>query len=283
MIEAYIIHILILIGIYGILALSLNFALGYGGLLNLGHIAFFGIGAYTSAILSLQGIPLIIAFGLSSLLAGLSGYLLSFASIKLKEDYLCLATLGFNFVIYSLMLNLDFLTKGAQGITGIPKIPGTLLYLVITFIIFVITYIIIQKLAKSSFGKSLQATRDNELLAQTIGKNTLLIKNKTIACSAFFAGIAGSLYAHYIGFIDPSTFGLGEIILLLTIVILGGLASLKGTILATILLISLPELLRFITMPSAILGPVRAIIYALTLLIILLYRPRGIQGKIDLA
>lgn len=282
MIEAYLVHILILIGIYGILALSLNLALGYGGLLNLGHIAFFGIGAYTSAILSLHGAPLIIAFISSGLLTGLSGYLLSFASIKLKEDYLCLATLGFNFVIYSLMLNMDFLTKGAKGIAGIPRITGTI-YLIITTSLFLITYFVIQKLTKSDFGKSLQATRDHELLAQTLGKNTLLIKNKTMACSAFFAGIAGSIYAHYIGFIDPSTFGLGEIILLLTIVILGGLASLKGTILATIFLITLPELLRFIAIPSSILGPARAIIYALTLLLILMYRPRGILGKVDLA
>ena len=123
MIEAYIVSILILVCIYVILAAGLNIALGYTGLLNMGHVAFFGIGAYTSALLTISGVPFIIAFIAAGVLASIMGYVLIYCTKNLKEDYLALATLGFSFVIYSLMLNLTGLTRGALGIAGIPTLP----------------------------------------------------------------------------------------------------------------------------------------------------------------
>ncbi|MBU0661457.1 branched-chain amino acid ABC transporter permease [Patescibacteria group bacterium] len=289
MLSAYIIHLLILIGIYLILCLSLQLALGYTGLLNLGHIAFYAIGAYTSALLTLNGVPFIVSFLMAGIVSALFGYLLAFPTNKLKGDYLALATLGFTFVIYAIALNWTDLTNGALGLAGIPKpdlgilqIKSNASYLFFVSIIAVFSYAIINKIVKSPFGKVLEAIRDDELAVRTLGKNTFKIKSYSLAVSAFFAGIAGSLYAHYISFIDPSSFGFMQIIPILSIVIIGGIASLKGTVLATIVLVLLPEPLRFIGFSSSVVGPVRQIIYALVLLLILMYRPKGFYGKVSL-
>ncbi len=289
MIENYLLHILILICIYLILALSYNLALGYTGLLNLGHIAFFGIGAYTSTLLTMQGVPFIWSFLAAGLVAGITGYGLVFATRKLKGDYLALATLGFAFVTVSLLLNLTSLTRGPLGIPGIPKpellgfgVKTNMQFFIFSLSIAALSALALWRIINTGFGRLLQATRDDELGLRVLGKDTFKLKAKAMVVSAFFAGIAGSLLAHYLSYIEPRTFYLGEIILLLTIVVLGGIASFKGTIIATIILIVIPELLRLIALPSSILGPFRQILYALILLGILLLRPRGLLGRVDL-
>jgi len=289
MILGYLTHLLILIGIYLILALSLQLAVGFAGLLNLGHIAFFCIGAYTSALLALKGFPFWLCFLLGGFLAMLFGFLLSFPTNKLKGDYLALATMGFSFVIYAIVLNWTSLTRGPLGLPGIPRptlfgisFSDNFSFLILTAAVALISYLIIKKITTSPFGKVLEAVRDDELATKVLGKNTFKIKTYALGTSAFFAGIAGSLYAHYITFIDPTSFTLLELIPVLGIVIIGGLASLKGTILATIILVLLPEPLRFIGFPSSIIGPARQMIYALILLLILLYKPKGFYGKVEL-
>ncbi|MBU4482152.1 branched-chain amino acid ABC transporter permease [Patescibacteria group bacterium] len=289
MFSAYIIHLLILIGIYLILTLSLQITLGFSGLLNLGHIAFYAIGAYTSALLLLAGWPWWLCFILAGIIAMVFGFLLSLPTNKLKGDYLALATLGFSFVIYAVALNWTGLTRGPLGLPGIPKpeifgitFSSNISFLILTIIIVLISYVIIRKITTSPFGKVMQATRDDELATRVLGKNTFKIKSISMAVSAFFAGIAGSLYASYITFIDPSSFTLMQLIPVVCIVIIGGLASLKGTIIACIILVLLPEPLRFIGFPSSIVGPMRQIIYALILILILIYRPKGFYGKVEL-
>ncbi len=289
MIQTYLIHLFILIGIYIILTLSLNLTIGYSGLLNLGHVALFGIGAYTSTLLVMNGLPFLLSFLTAGILAAISGALLYGLTRKLKGDYLALATLGFSFVIYSIMLNWIDLTRGPLGIPGIPKplifgltIQSTGVYLFFTFIITLISIGILTLITRSTFGRLLQAARDDEIGLRVLGKNTYALRYKSMAIAGFFAGIAGSIYAHYISYIDPSSFSLTNLIFLLTAVIVGGLASVRGSIIAPFILILIPEALRFIDMPSSILGPLRQIIYCLILLVILLYRPRGICGRIDL-
>ena len=295
MISAYFIHLLILIGIYFILAISLQLAVGFTGLLNLGHIAFYAIGAYTSALLILNGFPFWFCFLSAGILAMLFGFLLSLPTNKLKGDYLALATMGFTFVIYSVALNWTSLTRGPLGLPGITKpsfyipfinynlsLTSNLSFLIFVFLISFFTYLIITRIVKSPFGRVLEATRDDELAVRVLGKNTFKIKTYVLGISAFFAGIAGSLYAHYITFIDPSSFALMQIIPVLSIVIVGGLASIRGTFIATMILILLPELLRFIGFPSSIIGPARQMLYALILLLILIYKPKGFYGKIEL-
>ncbi len=285
----YLIHILILIGIYMILALSLNLILGFTGMLNLGHIALFGIGAYTSTLLNITGAPFILSLLAAGFAASFFGFLLIFATKKLQGDYYALATLGFAFVVYSSLLNLTGLTRGALGIAGIPRpnffgavLKSNFSYLLLVFVFAAVTFFLINKIVKSKFGKLLEAMRDDEIGVRVLGKDTAKLKYKAIAISAFFAGVAGSLFAHYISFIDPSSFFINDLILVLTIVLVGGIASLRGSIAASFVIILIPELLRFLSLPSAIVGPARQIIYAIILLIILMYKPRGLFGRIDL-
>lgn len=289
MFSAYLIHLLILIGIYLILAISLQVAVGFTGLLNLGHIAFYAIGAYTSALLTLNGFPFWFGFIMAGIVAMLFGFLLALPTNKLKGDYLALATMGFTFLIYAITLNWTGLTRGPLGLPGIPKptlagftFSSNFSFLILTVVIALISYFIIKRIIKSPFGRVLEAIRDDELATRILGKNTFLVKTYVLGISAFFAGIAGSLYAHYITFIDPSSFVLLQLIPILAIVIIGGLASLEGTVIATIILVLLPEPLRFIGFPSSIVGPARQIMYALILLLILIYKPKGFYGKVEL-
>jgi branched-chain amino acid transport system permease protein len=289
MISAYLIHLLILICIYLILAISLQLSVGFTGLLNLGHIAFYAIGAYTSALLALNGFPFWLCFLFAGILAMIFGFLLSLPTNKLKGDYLALATMGFSFVVYAVLLNWASLTRGPLGLPGIPKpslfgisFSSNFNFLVLTIIISLISYLIIRKITISPFGKVLEAIMDDELATRILGKNTFKMKSISLMISAFFAGIAGSLYAHYITFIDPSSFTLLQLIPVLSMVIIGGLGSLEGTAVATIILTLLPEPLRFIGFPSSVVGPMRQIIYALILLLILIYKPKGFFGKIEL-
>lgn len=289
MFSAYLIHLLILICIYVILALALNLSIGFSGVLNLGHIAFYGLGAYTSALLALSGVPFLWCLLAGGLVAMFFGFLLALPTDNIKGDYLALVTVGFSFIIYSLMLNLDWLTRGPLGIPGIPR-PNIFgfsfednfgFFLLILAIVFIV-YFVIRRITISPFGKLLEAVRDDELAAKILGKDTFKAKAFSLAISAFFAGIAGSLYASYITFIDPSSFSLMQIIPIISIVIVGGLASLPGTVLAAVVLTLIPEALRFVGMPSSILGPMRQMIYALILLLILIFKPRGFWGRVEL-
>jgi len=289
MIEAYIIHLLILICIFIILSISLQLSIGFAGLLSLAHIAFYCIGAYTSALLALAGVPFWICIVLAGISAMIFGFLLSIPTNKLKGDYLALATLAFHIVVYAVALNWTGLTRGPLGLPGIPRpsifgfvFSGNLSFLILTFIIMLICYFIAKLIISSPFGKALGAIRDDELSTKVLGKNTFKMKTYALGISALIAGIAGSLYAHYITFIDPSSFHLMQMVPILAIVIIAGLASLRGTIIVSIILVLLPEPLRFIGFPSSMVGPMRQIIYALILILILLYKPKGLFGKIKL-
>jgi len=289
MFEAYLIHLLILVVIYIILSISLQLSMGFTGLFNFGHIAFYCIGAYVSALLALNGYPFILCILAAGVIAAIFGLFLAFPTKKLKGDYLALATLGFSFVVYAVALNWVELTRGPLGLPGIPKpeilgfvFSDNLYFLILAGVIALISYLVIKWIVSSPFGIVLESVRDDELASKTLGKNSFKAKAYALALSAFFAGIAGSLYASYITFIDPSSFTLLQLIPVLAIIIIGGLASLEGTIIAAIIIVLLPEPLRFIGFPSSVVGPARQIIYALLLLIILLFRPKGIKGKVEL-
>lgn len=288
MIELYIIHLAIIIGIYIILAISLQLSVGFTGLFNMGHIAFFCIGAYTTALLSLDGYSFIFCFLASAVLAMISGFLLNLLIHKLKGDYFAIASLSFSLFVYLIVLNWVFLTSGPMGLPGIPRpiifginFSQNFNFLILTIIISLFSYLIIKKITSSPFGRVLEGIRDDELAMKVMGKNIFKVKSCVLAVSAFFAGVAGSLYAYYINFIDPSSFNISQIISVLAIVIVGGLASLEGTIISTIILILLPEPLRYFAFDSSIIGPARQIVYALIVILILFYKPKGLYGKIE--
>lgn len=283
----YLLHILIFCGIYIILAESLNLIIGFTGIPSLGHSAFYCIGAYTSTLLALNlGISPWIGLLAGAIIASILGIIIGYPSIRLKGDYLALATFGMAVIIYSIAKNWVNLTRGPMGLPGIPSfkifsfaIDATWTYLILTLILAVLTVFIINRIAKSPFGRILKSIREDEIASETLGKNVIKYKLLVFIIGAFFAGIAGSLYAHYITFIDPSSFTITESITILLMVILGGLGSIRGSIIGAVVLVLLPEILRFVGMPSSIAAQVRQMIYGLCLILLMIARPQGIMGK----
>lgn len=289
MITPYLIHLAILIGIYTILGAGLNLSVGFTGMFNLGHVAFFGLGAYTSALLARAGVPFPLALLTASTVAACFACLLALATRRLKGDYLALATLGFSFVTYSVFLNWTSLTRGPLGIPGIPKpvifelsVTSPVEYLLLTLFVAVLVLTLLSRLVSSPYGRALEAVRDDAVALSALGQNVFKLKAQSLSLSAALAGLSGSLYAHYLTYIDPSSFFLSEIILVLTIVMVGGLASLRGTVLAAVIILLIPEFLRFLALPSSMIGPARQMIYAGLLIGILMFRPRGLLGRVDL-
>ena len=283
----YLIHILIIAGIYTILSLSLNLIVGYTGLAALGHIAFACIGAYTSSLLALNfGISPWMGLIVGAILASILGAIVAYPSLRLKGDYLALATFGLGVIVYSIAKNWVSLTRGPMGLPGIPsfsifgyQISNVWSYLILVSVFVVITFIAIRNITRSPFGRILKGIREDEIASLAMGKNINRHKIIVFVVGAFFAGIAGSLYAHYISFINPSSFTVMESITVLLMVVFGGMASLKGSFVGAFLLVILPELLRFLGMPSSVAAPLRQMIYGLLLVILMIWRPQGLMGK----
>lgn len=286
----FLFYILIIICIYSIVAVSLNLVLGYAGLLNLGHIAFFMVGAYSSVILNNWGVPFIIAFILAGMIASIFGFLLMIIIRNLKDDYFAIASLAFGLMTISFIKNLEFITNGNKGISQIPKpdIFGLVInsdweYFLFVLLVAIVSVSLIIKISSSSYGRALAALRDNELNVAMLGKNTLKLKIKSIMFSAFFVGIAGSLYAHYVTFLLPHSFALTELILIIIILIVGGLPSMKGSLVATVIIIVLSEAaIKFIPLPISIVGPGRQLVFLSVLYGVILWKPLGLYGKIRL-
>lgn len=282
----YLLHILVIAGIYIILTLSLNLIVGFTGLPVLGHISFSCIGAYTSSLLALNiGVSPCIGLLIGACIAMISGVIIGYPAIRLKGDYLALATFGFGVIVYSIAKNWVSLTRGPMGLPGIPsfsilgfQLSSIWSYLLLVLIFVAITIFVIHRIVNSPFGRILRSIREDEIASEALGKNTTKYKLLVFIIGAFFAGIGGSLYAHYITFIDPSSFTVMESITVLLMVIFGGMGSLSGSIVGAVILVVLPELLRFLGMPSSIAAPMRQMIYGLLLVFLMLKRPQGIMG-----
>lgn len=282
----YILHILVISGIYIILTISLNLIVGFTGLPSMGHAAFSCIGAYTSALLALNmGLSPWIGLFVGACVAALSGIIIGYPSVRLKGDYLALTTFGLGVIVYSIAKNWVSLTRGPMGLPGIPgfSIFGFQLseiwsYLLLVLVSVIVTVFIIKRIVNSPFGRILRSIREDEIASEVLGKNVSKYKLLVFIIGAFFAGIAGSLYAHYITFIDPSSFTVMESITILLMVIFGGMGSISGSVVGAVILVVFPELLRFLGMPSSIAAPMRQMIYGLLLIVLMLKRPRGLMG-----
>jgi branched-chain amino acid transport system permease protein len=283
----YILHILVITGIYIILTLSLNLVVGYTGLASLGHIAFACVGAYTSSLLALNfGVTPWLGLLIGACFAGLLGAVISIPSLRLKGDYLALATFGLGVIVYSVAKNWVSLTRGPMGLPGVPgfrvgwlQLSEIWQYLILVIIFVFLTYFVIRRVVGSPFGRILRGIREDEIATMAMGKNVNKHKVLVFIIGAFFAGIAGSLYAHYITFIDPSSFTVMESITVLLMVVFGGMGSLAGSFVGAAVLVIFPELLRFLGMPSSIAAPLRQMIYGLLLIVLMVLRPQGILGK----
>jgi branched-chain amino acid transport system permease protein len=282
----YLLHIFVICGIYSILTLSLNLIVGYTGLPSLGHAAFYCIGAYISALLALNlGLSPWIGLAAGACGAALLGLLIGIPSLRLKGDYLALATFGAGLIVYSVAKNWVELTRGPMGLPGIPgfsvlgfSLDSIWSYLILVIGFTLVTVFVLHRLVGGAYGRVLRSIREDEIASETLGKNTAKYKLQVFVVGAFFAGIAGSLYAHYITFIDPSSFTVMESITILLMVIFGGMGNIKGSLVGAVLLVMFPEMLRFLGMPSSIAAPMRQMIYGLLLVVFMIKRPQGLLG-----
>lgn len=267
-VDSYIILNLIIIGINIILAVSLNLVTGFTGQFSLGHAAFMSIGAYVSAIVTTNfGQPLWVGIILAALVSAFAGVLIGIPTLRLNGDYLAIATLGFGEIIKIIGMNVDYV-GGASGFNDIPQLTNW------TWIYFmtVMTIILIRNFVKSKNGRACIAIREDEIAAEAMGINTTRYKVIAFAFGAFFAGIAGALYANFFYFIKPDTFGFMKSIDILAMVVFGGMGSIMGSITGAVALSLMSLFLQGIP-------ELRMVVYAVVLFLIMLYRPSGLLGN----
>jgi branched-chain amino acid transport system permease protein len=281
----YPLHLLIMVGIWSIAASGLNLILGYTGQASLGHAAFFGIGAYASALLMIRaGFSFWLALPLASLVAAFFGFLIGLPALRTRGSYFAIATLGFNLIVTIIIEHWEGLTQGGAGISGIPKPEAIHLpfggkvaftsmaaqyYLVLFFL--TLTLVLIHRLIRSPVGKTYMAIRGGEALAESLGVHPLWNKLVSFTTSAFFAGLAGTLYASYHGFISPDTSNFHIGFDLLIYLLVGGVATLPGPIIGAIIMTIIPETLQFLL-------EYRIIFYGAFLVVIVIFLPRGLVG-----
>lgn len=275
-----ILRIMITIFIYSLLSIGNMVITGYCGLIHIGHAALYGIGAYTSAILSTRfNLPFVPEFLLSGLITGLVGYILALPCLRVQADFLSLVTLAFAQCFLSIVNNWTPLTNGPAGIAGIPPAKlGSLQFLTqksyyyLTFTIFLLTYLAVKGILDSHTGRAMMAVRDDEISAAAMGINVNAYKIMSFIIGSILAGFAGCLMAHYIHFIGPTNFSIDESLLILQMCIIGGLGSISGAVCGSAFFTILPELLR----PFAI---YRVGIGGIIMLLVMLIRPQGILGS----
>lgn len=284
--DAYLIHLGSLICIYILMSLSFNLVVGYTGMLNLGHVGLMAIGAYTSTILMKNiELPFLVAILGAAVLTMIVASMLAIPARKIRGDYYALVTLGFMFVVFAVLVNWESLTRGTLGIPGIPRPDGftsNTMFLVLSVAITAIVFWFLDRLIHSPFGRALEAVRDDEEVAQALGKPVFKLKVIAMAVSGFVVGIAGALLAHFVQFISPNMFWLELLVWALAGMMIGGVASMRGTVVGVVILFGLLEPMRFLDLPSAYVGPLRLLIMLSLLLLIILYKPRGLMGRAEL-
>lgn len=271
---SYHVQILSLCCINVILAVSLNLINGFTGQFSLGHGGFMAVGAYFSAYLTINfQTPFSIALGLAGLLAGMVGLAVGLPALRLKGDYLAIATLGFGEIIRVIILNTPAL-GGARGLAGIPPYTS----FGIAYLLAILTVVVIKNFVNSDHGRACLAIREDEIAAESLGIHSTYFKTLAFALGAGFAGVAGGLFSHYLQYMAPTPGQIGfmKSIDILIMVVLGGLGSITGSIVAAITLTILPELLRGF-------AEYRMIIYSVLLIVVMIYRPEGLLAGKELS
>lgn len=284
--EYYIDGLLISFGIYVILGASFNLLFGYGGLFSVSHGAFLGIGAYTTGILTIQGVDFFVALIIGALVAVLVSLLLSVPTLKLSGHYLVLATLGFQIMITVLFSNLSGLTGGPGGLIGIPR-PEILgfqfasyrLIVLLVAVFAAICIYLVQRSVKSPFGLILESIKEDETASSALGKNTVRLKIEVFAFTAGLAAVAGGLYAGYLQFISPVDFDVHKSISVLSLTVIGGIQTFWGPIVGAAFVVGLPAIFSFIDIPVSISSLISGLLYSGLVIVFLLFRPSGILGR----
>ena len=276
----YMLHIIIICSMYSCLALSLNMVIGWSGQFSLGHVTFYGMGAYITTLLvrNLE-INFFIATILAMVVVGTFSALLCMPTLKLRGDYIALVTLGFGEVFRLFVSNAVAITRGPMGIPNIPsptifgvEISGKTSYYYFIILLLVGFTIFMKRFDNSGFGMSMMAVNEDDIAATSLGINPIKFKLWGFVIGSMMASILGSFYSVYMGMIGPSSFDYGESIKMVSMVVLGGQGSIIGSILGAFLLAALPEALRAFS-------DYRMIIYGAAMVLMMIFRPEGIWGR----
>lgn len=275
--NAYALRTCILALIYIVLALSLNFVVGFAGQLSMGHAAFYAVGAYTTAILTVSyQVPFWIALALSGVVSAIFGFLIGIPTLRLKGDYLAITTIGFSEILRLILINWTSFTKGPAGIPGIPSptifsfnLGTNIGYYYILLVLAIITIFISNRLLNSRLGRGLIAINDDEIAAEAMGINPTFLKMLAFVLGSAIAGIVGGIFASFIHYVNPDNFVYAESVVMLTMVVLGGVGSVPGIVVGATILAILPEALRGIS-------TYRYAIYGILLVMMMIVRPQGI-------
>jgi branched-chain amino acid transport system permease protein len=275
----YILRLANVAAIWAIVVLGLHFILGMTGQISIGHGAFFGIGAYTSALLTVDfGCSFWLALPISCLMSALFGVFLGFPATKIRTHYLALVTIGFQEIFRLVMMNWTSFTHGASGISRIPaptvfgfsfSTDVRYYYLVLPIVVFAVWSA--ARISGSSVGRAMRAVREREVAAETLGINLRSMKVLAFTLGAAYAGLGGSLYAHLVTYINPDSFTLGESINALIMLLIGGIGSVAGAVIGSIVITFLPEALRFIQ-------GYHMLVFSIALVALVIFMPRGIIG-----
>ena len=284
---AYIQNIAVLFCINAILALTLNFIMGYAGIFSLAHAIFFGVGAYATAFIALHYTDsLLICMAASAIITALLSMALALPALRVRGEYFVAASMGLQVIGVTIFSEWKSVTGGLGGMIGIPRpnlfgfvFNDDLAFLALCAVILILVIAITALLVRGSFGRSLMAIRDSESAAQTYGKHVNAIKTLSVAVSAGLAGVAGTLYAFYMSFINVESFMLEFSILLMAMVIIGGTGTLFGPVVGAALLMSLPAALTYLPfLPPSELGNIQQIIYGVAMVLLMMFRPGGLIG-----
>lgn len=284
---AYLAHYLVMVGIYSILAISLNLLIGYSGIFSLAQAAIYGIGAYASALAALKlGLGFWGGLVVAGAVGAFAAALVAIPSLRVAGDYYIVASFGLQMVILTVFINWTSLTNGHAGLPGIPRpsvfglvVDDPFKYVVLALALTAFTYAVCHRLTHSAFGRLLRAIREDEIAAQATGKNVVLVKIVVTAISSALGALAGSLYAHYITYINPTSFTLEESIFITSLVVLGGTERLAGPVVGAFVLLAVPEALKFLSIPDTVAAPMRQILYGALLILFMFVRPEGILGR----
>ena len=275
----YIYSVIILISLFVVLATSFNLVIGYGGLISIAHPIFYGLGAYTSALLARDaGLPVPVAMLLGAALATAMSVVLSLPALRISGDYLLIASIGFQLGMIELIKNLRF-TGGASGVSNIPAflVPsyGRFAYVVLVICVAVAVVLLVRWIAHSDYGRAISAMRDDEVAFAALGRDAKWMKISIFALGSGIAGFAGALYAHYFRYVTVEQFEILMSSTILTMVVVGGLRSPWGPVVGAVLLQILPQAITFLNLPPVLLGPLQGLLFTGLVLVFMFVRPGG--------
>lgn len=282
----YICHLTIVMCVYAVLAMCQNLVYGIGGALLVMQSALLGIGAYAAALAGLRGgVPSMATLVLGAMVTVLFGLLLGLPALRLRGDYLLVASLGLVEIVRSLLHNAESVTGGATGLIGIPPLAIGTLSLAgprtvapIALAVLLVSFAVFQLVQASPAGRLLTAIRADTQAVRRLGRSVRKARLMAIGFAAAWAGLIGGIWAHYLGYLDPSSFSVFESTLVLSMVVVGGAGRASGAVVGAAILVLLPEGLRFVALPPSVSGPLRQVFYGIVIIILIRYRPGGLLG-----